>query len=230
MEDWREEWRERIARLSECCHAHPKETAETALLVVLLFVAGVWYVSSEDETIAVQPKEAVSTPQKEQHAPEARVAVKGAELAAEQGELTNPFSFEHETRAQMAAQPPKKRKDASAKDDVAKQGQQTPVVPPMTPSVPTHPTGTDATSSASTDAPAAPPLVLKGVAISETDAVAVVIEYGQRRFVGVGDTLGGMVVTAIDRDSVTLAGDEGTTVLRLPSYGKPCQIDENTLQ
>lgn len=230
MEDWREEWRERIARLSECCHAHPKETAETVLLVVLLAVAGAWYVSDDEETIAVQPKEAVSTPQKEQHAPGARVAVKGAELAAEQGELTNPFSFEHETRAQMAAQPPKKRKDAPAKDDLAKQSRQTAAASPMAPSVPTHPTGTDASGSTSADAPAAPPLVLKGVAISDTDAVAVVIEYGQRRFVGVGDTVDGQVVTAIDRDSVTLAGDGGTTVLRLPSYGKPCQIDENTLQ
>lgn len=217
MEDWREEWRERIARLSECCHAHPKETAETALLVMLLFIAGVWYVSSEDETIAVQPKEAVSTPQKEQHAPGARVAVKGAELAAEQGELTNPFSFEHETRAQMAAQPPKKMKEkATAKDGGTNSNK--PVIPaPTAPSnAPTNPAGAGTTGSEQT--PAAPPLVLKGVAISETDAVAVVIEYGVRRFVSIGDTVDGQAVTAIDRDSVTLAGDNGETVLRLPAH------------
>ena len=214
--DEREIWRERWARLREYGHAHPKETVETVLLIVLLFVAGAWYVSADDETLAVQPKEAVNAPQKEQAPLGTRVTVKGAELAGESGELTNPFSFEHETRAQMAAYPPQKKKEMSVKDDVAKRGQETTVATPMSSNVPMQTPSTGASAGAGQQEPAAPPLVLKGVAISDADAVAVVIEYGARRFVGVGDTVDGMTVTSIDRDSVTLDG--GAMVLRLPVH------------
>lgn len=211
-----ENWRERWAQVVAYCHVHPKEAAETALLVVLLFVAGAWYFSGEEETMAVQPKEETSAPKKETKPAGTRVSVKGAELAAEDGELTNPFSFEHETRAQMAATSPKKQKEKETADE--KQTKTATASVPSAPATDPNPAPTVGESSTISQEPAAPPLVLKGVAISETDAMAVVIEYGTRKFIHIGEEVAGMSVTAIDRDSVTLVGDSGTMVLRIPPH------------
>lgn len=215
VEEWREILRARWAQMVAYCHAHPKETAETALLAVLLLFTACWYLSGDEETVAVQPKE-TSAPQKDRKPARARVEVKGAELAAEDGELTNPFSFEHETRKQMAATPPKKQKEKETADE-----KQTKTAAASVPSAPTNapvPAPTVGESSTTPQEPVAPPLVLKGVAISETDAMAVVIEYGTRKFVHIGEAVAGMSVTAIDRDSITLEGDDGTTVLRMPPH------------
>ena len=198
-----------MEKLHACCHAHPKEAVETALLVVLLLFAGVWFLSSGDEeAMTVAPQDTASAPKPEKASAGTRVDVKGAELAAKNGELTNPFSFEHETKQQMAAHPLGKKTKDAANETKANGGNATAsssAAPPAS------------SSSAAGDVPtqeaAEPPLVLKGVGISETDAVAVVIAYGTRSFVRVGDEVAGMTVTAMDRDSVTLAGDGGTTVL-----------------
>lgn len=216
VEEWREILRARWAQMVAYCHAHPKESVETALLAVLLFVAGAWYFSGKEEAVAVQPKEEMSSPKKETKPAGTRVTVKGAELAAEGGELTNPFSFEHETRKQMAATPPKKQKEKETADE-----KQTKTVAAAVPSAPANAPGPAMAvgeSSTTPQEPVAPPLVLKGVAISETDAMAVVIEYGTRKFVHIGEAVAGMSVTAIDRDSITLEGDDGTTVLRMPPH------------
>lgn len=219
MEDWQEDLRDRVARISEYCHAHPKETVETVLLAVLLLFAACWYASDDEETLAVQPKEAPVEPKKEKNTQGTRVTVKGAELAEENAELTNPFSFEHETRAQMAALPPKSTKDdKQEKEKAEKQNKPGSSSPPVPAHVPMNAPTARETSNTSLQEPAAPPLVLKGVAISATDAMAVVIEYGQRRFVHIGDSVAGWTVTAIDRDSVTLDGDDGAVILRLPSH------------
>ena len=209
MEEWQEQLREQMEKLHACCHAHPKEAVETALLVVLLLFAGVWFLSSGDEeAMTVAPQDTASAPKPEKASAGTRVAVKGAELAAENGELTNPFSFEHETKQQMAAHPSVKKKTNDAAKTAQANGGALVASSAVAPSSPSGAAGDVPTQEA-----AEPPLVLKGVGISETDAVAVVIAYGTRSFVRVGDEVAGMTVTAMDRDSVTLAGDGGTTVL-----------------
>ena len=184
--------------------------------MLLLFAAG-WYASApgEDEAMTVASQDVASAPKQEKKPAGARVDVKGAALAAEHAELTDPFSFAHETKQQRAAHPLTKKDAKAAKDAAPAQTAKPPAsLPPATWSpVAAAPAG----GGADAQAPQEPPLVLKGVGISETDAVAVIIAYGQRRFVGIGDTIAGCTVTAIDRDSVTLTGDGGTTVLTMPS-------------
>ena len=215
MEDWQEEFRERVRRLQGYCRSHPKEAAETVLLFVLLAISASWYFSGDEaeEQIAVKEPPPAQTQKK---APGAHLAVKGAELAAEDAPITNPFSFEHEERGTMVSRPAKKQ-DGQEKQAGAAEVEKKPMMPGDS-SVHAGPSTAAPAADTSAPAPAEPALVLKGVAQSATQTLAVIRADGKSHFVSVGDTVGGFTVTAIDGDSVTLAGEAEMRVLRLPQH------------
>ena len=141
-----------------------------------------------------------------------RIEVKGSEEAEAGGELRNPFSMLHETRAEMAAAsqsakeatPQASEKDETANAKAAKQS-----------ALPAAKTSASAVEDMGAAEPQAPALVLKGVASGNGETVAVIRAEGKSKIVTEGENVGGYTVAAIDGDSVTLMGDGGTMVLQL---------------
>ena len=115
MEDWQERMRRWKERAEAYGKAHPKETAETSLLILLLLFAGAWWLpGDETEGALTVTQQEAKPPAKEQRTPP-RIEVKGAAQASEDKPLTNPFSFAHEERSAMQPQPAGKREEQTAK-------------------------------------------------------------------------------------------------------------------
>ncbi|MDY6269157.1 MAG: hypothetical protein SPL39_09385 [Selenomonadaceae bacterium] len=214
MEELRRVVGERWQMLLAFCRERPRQAAEAGALSVLLCFAAallLWDASSEEQlTLKQPPVETPSTAQKP-NGP-SRIEVKGSEEAEAGGELRNPFSMLHETRAEMAAAsqsakeatPQASEKDETANAKAAKQS-----------ALPAAKTSASAVEDMGAAEPQAPALVLKGVASGNGETVAVIRAEGKSKIVTEGENVGGYTVAAIDGDSVTLMGDGGTLVLQL---------------
>ena len=214
MEELRRVVGERWQMLLAFCRERPRQAAEAGALAVLLCFSAallLWDASSEEQlTLKQPPVETPSTAQKP-NGP-SRIEVKGSEEAEAGGELRNPFSMLHETRAEMAAAsqsakeatPQASEKDETANAKAAKQ-----------PALPAAKNSAPAVEDMGTAEPQAPALVLKGVASGNGETVAVIRAEGKSKIVTEGENVGGYTVAAIDGDSVTLMGDGGTLVLQL---------------
>ena len=141
-----------------------------------------------------------------------RLEVKGAEEAEAGGELRNPFSMLHETRAEMAAAP---KPAKEAKPQAAEKNENANAKPAKPPAAPVAKDSAPAVDGAGTAEPQAPALVLKGVASGNGQTLAVIRAGGRSHLVSEGEAVGGYTVASIGDDSVTLDGDGGTLVLQL---------------
>lgn len=214
MEELRRGMEERWQKLRAFCQEQPKQAAEAGALVLLLCFAAALFLwkAADDERLALKQPPATSAPAESKQNGPSRLEVKGAEEAEAGGELRNPFSMLHETRAEMAAAP---KPVKEAKSQAAEKNETANAKPAKPPAAPVAKDSAPAVDGAGTAEPQAPALVLKGVASGNGQTLAVIRAGGRSHLVSEGEAVGGYTVASIGDDSVTLDGDGGTLVLQL---------------
>ena len=214
MEELRRMVKERWQKLRAFCQEQPKQAAEAGALVLLLCFAAALFLwkDADDERLALKQPPATSAPAESKQNGPSRLEVKGAEEAEAGGELRNPFSMLHETRAEMAAAP---KPVKEAKSQAAEKNETANAKPAKPPAAPVAKDSAPAVDGAGTAEPQAPALVLKGVASGNGQTLAVIRAGGRSHLVSEGEAVGGYTVASIGDDSVTLDGDGGTLVLQL---------------
>ena len=214
MEELRRGMEERWQKLRAFCQEQPKQAAEAGALVLLLCFAAALFLwkDADDERLALKQPPATSAPAESKQNGPSRLEVKGAEEAEAGGELRNPFSMLHETRAEMAAAP---KPVKEAKSQAAEKNETANAKPAKPPAAPVAKDSAPAVDGAGTAEPQAPALVLKGVASGNGQTLAVIRAGGRSHLVSEGEAVGGYTVAVIGDDSVTLDGDGGTLVLQL---------------
>ncbi len=214
MEELRRGMEERWQKLRAFCQEQPKQAAEAGALVLLLCFAAALFLwkDADDERLALKQPPATSAPAESKQNGPSRLEVKGAEEAEAGGELRNPFSMLHETRAEMAAAP---KPVKEAKPQAAEKNETANAKPAKPPAAPVAKDSAPAVDGAGTAEPQAPALVLKGVASGNGQTLAVIRAGGRSHLVSEGEAVGGYTVASIGDDSVTLDGDGGTLVLQL---------------
>ena len=213
MEELRRVLEELGQRLRAFCREQPKQAAEVGALALLLCFAAALFLweNVDDERLALKQPPSSAPADAKQNSP-SRLEVKGAEEAEAGGELRNPFSMLHETRAEMAAAP---KPAKEAKPQAAEKNENANAKPAKPPAAPVAKDSAPAVDGAGTAEPQAPALVLKGVASGNGQTLAVIRAGGRSHLVSEGEAVGGYTVAAIGDDSVTLDGDGGTLVLQL---------------
>ena len=214
MEELRRGMEERWQKLRAFCQEQPKQAAEAGALVLLLCFAAALFLwkDADDERLALKQPPATSAPAESKQNGPSRFEVKGAEEAEAGGELRNPFSMLHETRAEMVAAP---KPVKEAKPQAAEKNETANAKPAKPPAAPVAKDSAPAVDGAGTAEPQAPALVLKGVASGNGQTLAVIRAGGRSHLVSEGEAVGGYTVASIGDDSVTLDGDGGTLVLQL---------------
>lgn len=214
MEELRRGMEERWQKLRAFCQEQPKQAAEAGALVLLLCFAAALFLwkDADDERLALKQPPATSAPAESKQNGPSRLEVKGAEEAEAGGELRNPFSMLHETRAEMVAAP---KPVKEAKSQAAEKNETANAKPAKPPAAPVAKDSAPAVDGAGTAEPQAPALVLKGVASGNGQTLAVIRAGGRSHLVSEGEAVGGYTVASIGDDSVTLDGDGGTLVLQL---------------
>ena len=214
MEELRRGMEERWQKLRAFCQEQPKQAAEAGALVLLLCFAAALFLwkDADDERLALKQPPATSAPAESKQNGPSRLEVKGAEEAEAGGELRNPFSMLHETRAEMAAAP---KPVKEAKSQAAEKNETANAKPAKPPAAPVAKDSAPAVDGAGTAEPQAPALVLQGVASGTGPTLAVIRAGGRSHLVSEGEAVGGYTVASIGDDSVTLDGDGGTLVLQL---------------
>ena len=213
MEELRRVLEELGQRLRAFCREQPKQAAEVGALALLLCFAAALFLweNVDDERLALKQPPSSAPADAKQNSP-SRLEVKGAEEAEAGGELRNPFSMLHETRAEMAAAP---KPVKEAKSQAAEKNETANAKPAKPPAAPVAKDSAPAVDGAGTAEPQAPALVLKGVASGNGQTLAVIRAGGRSHLVSEGEAVGGYTVASIGDDSVTLDGDGGTLVLQL---------------
>ena len=214
MEELRRGMEERWQKLRAFCQEQPKQAAEAGALVLLLCFAAALFLwkDADDERLALKQPPATSAPAESKQNGPSRLEVTGAEEAEAGGELRNPFSMRHETRAEMVAAP---KPVKEAKPQAAEKNETANAKPAKPPAAPVAKDSAPAVDGAGTAEPQAPALVLKGVASGNGQTLAVIRAGGRSHLVSEGEAVGGYTVASIGDDSVTLDGDGGTLVLQL---------------
>ena len=214
MEELRRGMEERWQKLRAFCQEQPKQAAEAGALVLLLCFAAALFLwkDADDERLALKQPPATSAPAESKQNGPSRLEVKGAEEAEAGGELRNPFSMLHETRAEMVAAP---KPVKEAKSQAAEKNETANAKPAKPPAAPVAKYSAPAVDGAGRVEPQAPALVLKGVASGNGQTLAVIRAGGRSHLVSEGEAVGGYTVASIGDDSVTLDGDGGTLVLQL---------------
>ena len=213
MEELRRVLEELGQRLRAFCREQPKQAAEVGALALLLCFAAALFLweNVDDERLALKQPPSSAPADAKQNSP-SRLEVKGVDEAEATGELRNPFSMLHETRAEMVAAP---KPVKEAKPQAAEKNETANAKPAKPPAAPVAKDSAPAVDGAGTAEPQAPALVLKGVASGNGQTLAVIRAGGRSHLVSEGEAVGGYTVAAIGDDSVTLDGDGGTLVLQL---------------
>ena len=126
MEELRRVLEELGQRLRAFCREQPKQAAEVGALALLLCFAAALFLweNVDDERLALKQPPSSAPADAKQNSP-SRLEVKGVDEAEATGELRNPFSMLHETRAEMVAAPkPVKeaKPQAAEKNETANEG------------------------------------------------------------------------------------------------------------
>ncbi len=166
-----------------------------ASVLVLAMLGLVW--SEEEAPAPLVAKDAPMQANKEPKKKEGRWKILGAEEAAKEQSLKDPFSLLHEERghtgktvvssvsqastgAEMIPEIPIEEKEGKGKKDTA--------------------------------------WTLKGVVSGEKERLAIVSDGAETRTVAVGETFGDRVVTAIGEDFLSFSDGDGSGELRLPGF------------